>query len=147
MTQIKTILCPVDFSAVSDKALSYAIGFAKELDAEVHVIHVYNVPVYALPEGAVTLGPEIVAKVMESSHQAVNDLISKHKDSGVTIKSKLKEGNAHEAILDEAQSIKADLIVMGTRGRSGLPRLLIGSVAERIIRSSHIPVLTVSAHE
>lgn len=143
MPEISRILAPVDFSPASNHAFQYAVELATKLKAEIHAVHVYQLPVYTFTEGAVTAGPEVVSKIVDASNDALKRLVSEHKASGVTIHAHVLEGMPHDAVLDLAKKHDIQLIVMGTHGRSGLTRFLLGSVAERVVRSSPVPVLTI----
>ncbi len=147
MIEITRILAPVDFSPASDHAFAYAIELAAKLNAEVHAVHVYQLPVYTFTEGAVTAGPEVVTKIVDASNEAIKKLIDKHQRSGVTMHGHVLEGMPHEAILELAQTKGVQLIVMGTHGRNGLTRFLLGSVAERVVRTSSVPVLSIRSPE
>jgi nucleotide-binding universal stress UspA family protein len=139
---IRRILCPVDFSETSDRALAYAIELGKRFEADVHVVHVYQLPVYAMPDGALVAGPEALAALSTRLQKDLNDLAKR--TPGIA-KTHLLEGVPHSEIDELAKKISADLIVMGTHGRTGLSRALIGSVAEKVVRTAPVPVLTVHA--
>ena len=139
MPEIRTILCPVDFSDTSDHALQYALELAKKFDAKVQAVHVYQLPVYAMPDGAVLPGPELASAITERIHQDLTALRKRYPG----VETHLLEGVPHVEINALANKIEASMIVMGTHGRSGLAHMLIGSVAERVVRTSPIPVLTI----
>ncbi len=141
MPDIRRILVPVDFSAPSDGALDFAIELAQKLGAEVHLMHVYQLPVYALPDGAMMAGPEFTTKVTTELQKSLTDL-AKSKP-GSPLKTHLVEGVPYREIVRMAGELDADLVVMGTHGRTGIRHLLLGSVAERVVRSSEVPVITV----
>lgn len=144
MISIRRILCPVDFSETSDYALKYALELGQRFGAEVHLVHAYQLPVYAMPDGALVAGPEAVASLTDKLQKDLTALGKRHE--GVT-KTHLLEGVPHREIDDLAKKLPADIIVMGTHGRSGLARVLIGSVAERVVRTAPCPVLTVHVPE
>jgi nucleotide-binding universal stress UspA family protein len=141
MPEIRRILCPVDFSEPSETALDYAIDLAKKFGADVQLVHVYQLPVYALPDGAMMAGPEFTTKVTTELSRALAEL-AKGK-TGVTLETHLVEGIPYKEVVRLSEELKADLVVMGTHGRTGLKHLLLGSVAERVVRSSKVPVITV----
>jgi nucleotide-binding universal stress UspA family protein len=82
-------------------------------------------------------------EIGEALTRSISDLAVSHKDAGIPIETHLTEGLPHERIIAVAEEVGAELIVMGTHGRTGLAHLLVGSVAERVVRASPIPVLTV----
>ena len=143
MPSIKTILAPIDFSEISSRSLDYAVDLAREVKAAVSVVHAYEIPVYAFPEGAVITPASVAAELADKAQKSLDAAVAARRGRGVEISGTLTNGNAREEILRLAKQCKADLIVMGTHGRRGLPRAILGSVAESVIRTSEIPVLTV----
>ena len=139
----KTILVPVDFSEASDKALDYAVSLAKPLDARIVVMHAFEIPLVGFPDGVLAATAEIAARILTASQKALEDAIEKRKGEGVEMTPLLKQADPREAVVGMAKELGADLIVMGTHGRRGLARALIGSVAEHVVRTSSVPVLTV----
>ncbi len=146
-TEKKKILCPVDFSAGSAKALDKARELSKAMDADVELLHAYQLPVMALPDGAVTVSPTYVAELLDRAQQALNQYRDELAQAGVNATTKLLEGNPAQVITDRAQEVGAPMIVMGTHGRSGFKRFLLGSVTERVVRTATTPVLTVHLSE
>lgn len=143
MAKIRRIVCPVDFSEGAGSAIEYAIDLAKDTGAEVRFVHVYQIPVYALPDGAVIGGPELAARLGVQLQNELEALKKKYEGAGVKIDTQLIEGVPHAEIVRAAKELPADMIVMGTHGRGGLSHLLLGSVAERVVRTAECPVLTV----
>ncbi|HZO16304.1 MAG TPA: universal stress protein [Polyangiaceae bacterium] len=138
--KISTILVPTDFSACSEQALDYAVELASKLDARVHLLTVIGIPAYGLPE----LGIGVTAPMIDSlvsDGQGEVDRLARERKLGT--QALVRTGDAREVILQTAEELKADLIVMGTHGRRGVSRALLGSVAEMIVRRSPTPVLTV----
>jgi nucleotide-binding universal stress UspA family protein len=142
MPDIRRILCPVDFSPSSERALDFAVDLAKALGAELDLLHVYQLPVYALPDGAMMAGPEFTTRVTTESQRALTELCES-RASGVTTKTHLIEGIPYREIVRMGEDLGVGLIVVGTHGRTGLRHLLLGSVAERVVRSAKVPVITV----
>ncbi len=138
--KITDILVPTDFSACSEHALDYAVQIAERLDAKVHLLSVIGVPSYGVPE----LGVGITAPMIDnmiSDHQRELDRVAGVRK--LVAETLVRVGDARDVILQTAEEIKADLIVMGTHGRRGFSRALLGSVTEMVVRTSPIPVLTV----
>lgn len=138
----KHILVPVDGSQGSQKALELAVEQARKFGAKVFVLFVVESPgrffspgySYAdLIESTRKWGNEVVAQVSEQLHRAGLKAFDAYVEDGLPA----------QVILQRAKDWEADLIVMGTHGRRGLDRLLLGSVAEEVVRCSPIPVLTV----
>jgi universal stress protein A len=143
MIEIKSILCPVDFSAGSSHATDYASGLAEKLGAKVHVLHVYALPVLGSADAAKMLGPEVIAQMGDEAARSTNMVVESLRASGVEAEPHIGDGAPYAEIIRFAQALDVDLIVMGTHGRTGMSHLLIGSVAEKVCRLSPIPVLTV----
>lgn len=138
-----TILVPTDFSEGSEAALRYAVDFAKVMGAEIVVLHAFELPVVGFPEGALIATAELNERLLEGARAGLDRELRTHAGSGVPMRSVVKEGEAWRAIVDTADEVSAGLVVMGTHGRRGLPRALLGSVAEKVVRTAHCPVLTV----
>jgi nucleotide-binding universal stress UspA family protein len=143
MPTIKRILAPIDFSEVSNRSLDYAVDLAAQIKAAVSVVHVYEIPVYGFPDGAIITPPDVAANLADRAQKSLDAAVAAHKDRGVEISGTLTNGSPREEILRLAKEGNADLIVMGTHGRRGIPRALMGIVAERVLRTSETPVLTI----
>ena len=144
MLEIHKILVPIDFSEHSQRALDEGIGFAEKFQAELHLLHCYQVhPVGAVAPYDVMLPPSWERMVEEAARGLLSEWRQNASAKNVSVQEHLRTGAPSEAIADLARSIGADLIVMGTRGLSGLKHVLLGSVAERTIRIAPCPVLTV----
>jgi nucleotide-binding universal stress UspA family protein len=142
---IKKILAPIAFDHPSVESLDYAVQLAGQLGASVRVLHVYPIPVYSFPEGALVTSAEAATRLSEVAQQRLDDAVNPRQGRGVELSSLLVTGNAWEEIVQVAKREGSDLIIMGTHGRHGLPRAFLGSVAERVLRESTIPVLVVRA--
>lgn len=143
----KTILVPVDFSDTSEKALDYAVDLAKQLGAKVVVMHAYELPVYGFPDGAFVATVEMATRIMNGAQAGLQAEVDKRKASGVEMKTVLRQGIPVDEVHSVADEVHADLIVVGTHGRRGLARALLGSVAENVIRTSMRPVLAIRGGE
>lgn len=145
--KLQTILVPVDFSDHSRRALEYAIELAKGFKARLHLLHSYHVPIPAsYPEGP-TLPAEMFAGLRQQAETRLAELATHAKSSGLEVDTHLLAEDAVSAILYTAESCGADLIVMGSRGLTGIKHVVLGSVAERTLRNAPCPVLTVKAPE
>lgn len=149
----KDILVPVDFSRCSGAALDVAVQYADRFGASLHLLHVYVDPMASVPFGrdGLTGPPTAPVELIEGAKQAraaeAKKLQERCQAHGLTVKVEEIEGDAKRVIVDYAGQIGADLIVMGTHGRSGIKRMLLGSVAERTVRAAACPVLTVGDEE
>ena len=106
-------------------------------------MHSYEIPIIGFPDGGIVATPDIATRIGDASRKALESVVSKHQDSGVPVTGVLREGVAWEEINHVADEINADIIVIGTHGRRGLARALLGSVAENVVRTSQHPVLTI----
>ena len=149
MKAYRRILVATDFSASSRKALKEAIGLAKVGGGEILILHAFQPPALLLTDFAAVSAAyaEIDATLRDDARKALEALAAEARAQGATATPRLVAGAAEAAIVDEAEEQGADLIVMGTVGRRGLPGLLLGSVASRVIASAPCPVLTVRAEE
>jgi len=143
----RRILHPSDFSPASRGAFRKAIEMAKASRAELLIVHVVNPIVPVAGEGYVSpkMYDEIAASSRAWARKQLDTLVAKARKSGVRARGLLLEGATHEQIVRAARTKRADLIVMGTHGRSGLAKLFLGSVAGRVVTSATVPVLTVRA--
>ena len=146
--KIKHILVPIDFSANSLQALDYAVDFSKPFKAQLMVLHVVEPIYYEMPDFTGASGAAM-AGVFDDLHRAAHDQLARlertYAKRRVKLRALLQTGVASEAIVDAGKQLKADLIIMTTHGRSGVAHLLMGSVAERVVRSATCPVLTLRA--
>jgi nucleotide-binding universal stress UspA family protein len=149
LSNISRILCPVDFSPGSDKSLQYGIDMARNLGIPIHLVHVYEMPLYNVPTGIATEAGEPgeaydFGKAVERELQSRLDKLAAQVDAeGLELSARLIQGPIAQSIVEHAQDLGVNLIVMGTHGRTGLDHLLLGSIAERVVRLSSCPVLTV----
>ena len=144
MREFKQIVCPVDFSEFSAHALFCASSLAEKYDAGLSVLHVVELwrqpLVFYSPSPALA---EYREQVLEVAAAKLLEFVRAHHAEPSKIHRVVLDGAAPDAILDVARQRAADLVVMGTHGRRGFDRLMVGSVAERVIRNAAIPVLAV----
>lgn len=140
MLPFKTILFATDFSPASKVAFEVASALARDYRARVVAVHVVEPQTIGFTEFGSYVGPE------ENPGEAMTMLRSlKAPSSTVTMEYRLLEGDPAAVIVETAAEAEADIVVMGTHGRTGLTRLVMGSVAEEVLRRSSCPVLTVRA--
>jgi len=134
------ILLPTDGSPAAASALDHAIDLARTYDAQVHALYVVDASAYA----GVEAGSEMLIRGLEDEGNAAVDRVREAaEEAGVPVTTTVETGNPYRGILDYVETAGIDLVVMGTHGRSGLERFLLGSVTERVVRSADVPVLTV----
>jgi nucleotide-binding universal stress UspA family protein len=136
MLPIRNILAPTDFSVHSDAALHFAAALARDYRARLVLLHVIPVPIAPPIDGA-------IAAPAVSTQDELRDRLEAVELPGVDVDRRLIHGNPVSAIIDAAGDLPSDLIVMGTHGRGGIRRLLMGSVAEGVLRKAPCPVLIV----
>ncbi len=138
---IKKILVGTDFSSHSEKAVAYAVGLAKQFEASIILVHVIESFGYSVTDSMTVVGHD---KALTVTAKALLDNLKKELvEQGISVKSHLADGSPYRELIDKAEAEAVDLIVVGTHGRSGVEHLLIGSVAEKIVRAASCPVLTV----
>lgn len=136
------ILVPTDGSAETRRAVEHAIDLATEHDATIHALYVLNTASYA--SVSVDASWEGVSDMLrEEGEAAVEAVAELARGRDIEVVTVLRNGSPSREIVRYAENEGCDLIVMGTHGRGGIDRLLLGSVAERVVRSSTVPVLTV----
>ena len=145
MLEYRSILAPTDFSLHAGMALRHACGLAERLGAELHLLHVLPdfVPASPDPMLAPTMPPEYFARAEAQARESLATLLDPAWGRPASIKLAVHWGSAVEGIVGYASDHAVDLIVIATHGRTGLRHALLGSVAERIVRESPCPVLTV----
>lgn len=143
------ILVPTDGSSVAETAVDHAVDLAERYGAEIHALYVVDVDAVNLG-----LGTEQVDRIRQGRFGDMEELESKANDAtgavaaaarerGVDVVEEIRVGRPHKVIASYAENEDVDLVVMGSHGRAGVRRALLGSVTERVLRSSHLPVLVV----
>jgi nucleotide-binding universal stress UspA family protein len=141
--KIREILVPSDFSEHAEAALQYAMELARRLDARLHLLHVYQLELAMPWEDALRAG--LLQDIKRYAEQAVTERGQQVAAQGVEVRTEALEGAPAAVIIDAARRTHADLIVMGTRGLSGIKHVVLGSVAERTVCHAPCPVLTIRA--
>lgn len=143
MSMFSKILCPVDFSEASPAVAKTAREFALKFDAEILVVYVapsmIQYEIFDLPAASL---PQLVGDIVSGAEKTMTDFVAKH-FADVRASGKVVSGDAADSIVNLSQSEKADIIIMATHGRQGLNRLLFGSVAEKVVKTSTVPVMTI----
>lgn len=146
----KKILVPVDFSPSSKLALDYALALAEKFQASIEVLHCWEVPAYLRPDLTVWSGEVSVTLADHARREAEKGMQefladSRPKSGGPALASRIASGAPYSTILTAIDETGSDLVVMGTHGRTGLSHLVLGSVAEKVVRHARCPVMTVRA--
>ncbi|ERG92025.1 MAG: universal stress protein UspA related nucleotide-binding protein [Haloquadratum walsbyi J07HQW1] len=136
------ILIPTDGSECADEAVTHALDLATQYDADVHVLSV--VDARDVSHGAPAISPaQVESTLRENAHEVTDAVADRAADTEVDVTPAVEAGIPDDSIVTYAEEHDIDLIVMGTHGRTGLERYLLGSVTERTVRRSSVPVLTV----
>jgi nucleotide-binding universal stress UspA family protein len=140
---LRHLLVPIDFTETSERALGYAVELARKFEASITVMHAYQIPVYGFPDGAYITGADLAAQISNAAQQRLDGVLESQKVSGIPMSAVLRDGVPWEEINAVATETNADLIIIGTHGRRGLARALLGSVAENVIRTTTLPVMVI----
>ncbi len=150
MPVINSILAPTDFSKHAEGALRYACGLATRLGATLHLLHILPdvvVPVGPDPSLIAAVPPEYYKETEQQSRAALESLIQPDWPRPAHVVCDVKWGDPVNGVVSYAEDHAVDMVVIATHGRSGLSHVLLGSVAERIVREAPCPVLTIRSRE
>jgi nucleotide-binding universal stress UspA family protein len=145
MTAFQKIIVPVDFSDHSSRALDVAIELAQKFGGRLHLIHAYPIHPLLLTPYGMNVPVDFEREFRRAADQQMAACAERARKAGVAVETTCTPDSPSEAIVRCAEKIGADLIVMGTRGLTGLKHVVLGSVAERTLRMAPCPVLTVKA--
>lgn len=137
------ILVPIDGSEPSDAAVDHTSNIARQCESEVHVLTVVELP--PRPESVEAVSEPVIEDRKEAGRNLVDEAADRLEEAGIDAVESLTEGTPVDRITEYARSHEIDLIVMGTHGRSGFDRILLGSTTERTLRSADRPVLIVGS--
>lgn len=143
MTEISSILVATDFSENSQQAVDTAIEVAKSFGAKLHLVHAFQTPVPIVSPYEVVIPDGFLEQARDAAGNNLRAIVEKIAATGVEVTSHLTEVPAAPALARLAEELDIDLIIMGTRGNTGLKHIVLGSVAERTIRLAPCSVLTV----
>ncbi|MGP0062752.1 MAG: universal stress protein [Isosphaeraceae bacterium] len=148
MIEIHKIMAPADFSAHSEEAVRYACGLAERLGAELHLVHILSEIVPAGPDPLLmpVMPPEYYQESEDRARESLARLLDPGWGTPRSVLTDVRWGSPVESIVSYAVDHRVDLIVIATHGRTGLSHVLLGSVAERIVREAPCPVLTIRDH-
>jgi nucleotide-binding universal stress UspA family protein len=140
---IKKLLVAVDFSSTSDKAFDYALSLARVFEAEVIALHVLEDPILYAP----TTDQSYRDAYERTIQGKLDELANRHGSEGVKVSLEMRQGSPFYEVVECAAAEKCDMIVMGTLGTGPIQHMLLGSVAEKVVRKAHCPVLVVRPDE
>ncbi|WP_294346822.1 universal stress protein [Prosthecochloris sp.] len=145
MIKIRRILCPVDFSDASRKAVRYAHEFAKGMGASLVLLNVVEPRPMAV-DMSLSYVP-LEEDLEKAAKEDLEEIIRTEREQGVEVQADVQIGTPSETILEKAEELDVNLIIVGSHGKTGLSRILMGSVAESVVRKAKCPVLIVKAEE
>jgi nucleotide-binding universal stress UspA family protein len=146
--KIEQILVPIDYSSCSRAALQYAFGLAARFQAKLDVVHVWDRPSYVSHIVMTTTEPvsgkSLIRMIQENAQRDLDEFLATCElPQGFTVTSRLLAGDPASTLIHELKQGHHDVVVVGTHGRTGLSHVLLGSIAEKLVRLSPVPVLTV----
>jgi nucleotide-binding universal stress UspA family protein len=141
----KRICCPIDFSDASRAAMEVAADLARRGGGDLVLLHAYPIPGYTFPDGSVVASPKMMQELAEQAERHLEEwrALAAQRAGASRVSTEKAIGEPAAEIVSYAKASGVDLIVVGTHGRTGLEHALMGSVAERVVRRAHCPVLTV----
>jgi nucleotide-binding universal stress UspA family protein len=145
VTKIQRILVATDFTETADCAVDYAVELAKSLGASLTIMHAYEIPTISSVDGGLVVTQELGSRIVEVASESLRVTVARVADRGVPVVAVLREGHPRDEVPKLAEEIDAQLIVLGTQGRRGIARVLLGSTAENVIRTGARPTLVVRA--
>lgn len=144
MINLKRILLPTDFSKLSSSATKYACELAEKFNAELHLLHVFQIQTISTPDLAMSLAlPSLIQESRVAAEKSLAAFLDPKWKDGRTVVAAVVQGPPFVEIIRYAREKDIDLIVLSTHGRTGLIHALMGSVAEKVVRKAPCPVLTV----
>ncbi|NTU90690.1 MAG: universal stress protein [Chlorobiaceae bacterium] len=145
MITIKSILCPLDFSDASKNAFRYACEFAKSMGSKIHLLHIVEPRPMAADMSLAYIPVE--EDLEKAAREDIEPLVADARAKGIDVQADVMIGIPVDVILQQITEFDVSLLIMGSHGKTGLSRLLMGSVAEGVVRKAGIPVLIVKAEE
>ncbi len=140
----KRICCPIDFSDASRAAMEVAADLARRTGAELVLLHAYPIPGYTFPDGSIVASPKMMQDLADQAERHLEEWRADAAElAGGRVTTQKAIGEPAAEIVTFAKEAGVDLVVVGTHGRTGLEHALMGSVAERVVRRAHCPVLSV----
>jgi nucleotide-binding universal stress UspA family protein len=141
--QIKHIVVGTDFSETAERAVDAAVSLAAQVGAVVSLVHAYELPMYSFPDSVVVSSPDAAKRITTDALARLEQAVEQRKVSGISIQSVLRMGAPWDELNGVAAEENADIIVVGTHGRRGFSRVMLGSVAERLVRTAVRPLLVI----
>ena len=146
MSNYKRILVAVDLSGASDVVMQVALEVGSALQSELHVIHVHKIHAGKLVEDGMMDAEILASREIEKLEKKLKEFIARYAGAGIIMTTGVYSGEPYLEIIQAADKIGANMIIMGTHGRKGVAYLVLGSVAEYVLRHARVPVMSVRCH-
>ena len=146
MNKYKRILVAVDLSGASDVVMETALELGRALQSELHVIHVHKIHAGNLTEGGNLDAATPAFREVEKLEHKLDKYIAQYADAGIAMTTGVYSGEPYLEIIQAAEKTGANMIIMGTHGRTGVAYLVLGSVAENVLRHARVPVMSIRCH-
>ncbi|MBU6392141.1 MAG: universal stress protein [Planctomycetota bacterium] len=143
MISIKNILCPIDYSIFSERALTYAIEFAEKYQTKLYLIHVLDIRIYDINDPELYSVNIVEKETIDKLRERLLRCVNEETKGRISVEAIIVQGVPFSEIIKASKEYKIDLIVLGTHGRTGLSHAIMGSVAEKVVRKAPCPVLTI----
>ena len=143
---VKKMVVPIAFDETSEESFEVAVGLARTLGASIHAVHAVHALAMSPSVAFAGEAVKVPSEVEMESRDRLDEIVKRHSALGVPIESSVRIGDPASVIEDVVKEQGADMVVIGTHGRRGLARAVLGSVAEKVVRTSHVPVLAVPYH-
>lgn len=143
MSTYKRILVAVDLSAAADAVMKTAVELGRALQAELHVVHIHKIHAGNLVEGGMADAGVLASQEIADLELKLESFTAQYAAAGINITTNVYSGDPSLKINQVADQIGADMIVMGTHGRAGIAHLVLGSVAENVLRHARVPVVSI----
>lgn len=139
----ETIVAATDFSPPGTAAVDWAAALARSLGAKLVLVNAFDVPMAGLPDASIMVSATTASRLIDAAQAALDKEVRRVRETTPRVEGSLKQGDAREAVPAFAAEVGAGLVVVGSHGRRGFARALLGSVAEGIVRTSNLPVVVV----
>lgn len=146
MSRYKRLLVAVDLSGASDMVMKTAMELGRALQAELHIIHVHKIHAGNLMEGGMEDAEVLAAQEVAKLEIKLAEFATQYVDAGIAMTTAVYSGEPYLEIVQAADKAGADMIIMGTHGRTGVAYLVLGSVAENVLRHAKVPVMSIRCH-
>lgn len=140
---VDTIVAATDFSSPGSAAVDWAATLSRALGAKLVIVHAFDIPLAGLPDATIMVDATTASRLLDAAQAALDKEVERVRETTPGVEGVLKQGDAREAVPAFAAEVGARLVAVGSHGRRGLARVLLGSAAEGIMRASTVPVAVI----